>query len=96
MQGLSKTDRSTAGKQGGITHLIYLASLMTHEIGRDFGVAAGTPNFCINADGGMQLTDPVPYLYHDLPSDEQQFWVSRIMKLWCLPADNMQSRSAIA
>ncbi|KAK9796253.1 hypothetical protein WJX73_004408 [Symbiochloris irregularis] len=81
VRGLSKADRSAAGKQGGIVHLLYLSSLMLPEDGRDFGVNAGTPKFGINADGGMELTDPVPYLYHDLDPDQQAHWATKL-RLW--------------
>ncbi|KAK9805416.1 hypothetical protein WJX73_002806 [Symbiochloris irregularis] len=79
VQGLSKAARTSNGLPGGIVHLVFLTAAITPEgLSADEFGSIGLPPIRETAEGATELIDPTKYFYHDLPTDQQKYWASKL------------------
>ncbi|KAI0401346.1 alpha/beta-hydrolase [Xylaria palmicola] len=88
VRGLSKSERLTQGKKGGIVGLAYMTSLVP-EVGQPATTKAGTapdgqqPLMLVGEDGWFyypNLTRTAEIVFSDLPLEEGKEWARKLVK----------------
>ncbi|KAI0972009.1 Alpha/beta hydrolase fold-1 [Xylaria arbuscula] len=88
VRGLTKTERETHGKKGGIVGLAYMTSLVP-EVGQPATTKAGTappgqqPLMMAGDDGWFyypNLTRTAEVVFSDLPLEEGKYWARKLVK----------------
>ena len=83
LSGMSKKHRSEQHLEGGVTHLVYLASRMpylgqsTKSMGGGRGGSVGSSAHRLDGEK-MYHMDPVNRFYHDIPKDEAEEYAKRL------------------
>ncbi|KAI1396384.1 catalytic protein [Hypoxylon fuscum] len=71
--------RREQGLAGGVLRLILLAAFVLSEGQSVMGTFGKSPNHEIQPDGRFHIKEAARRLYNDLPSEEAQYWESKII-----------------
>ncbi|RDL38797.1 Uncharacterized protein BP5553_03137 [Venustampulla echinocandica] len=86
-QDLAFAQRAAAGQKGGIIMMVYLAAFAIPAGETLLGAAGGVPPSWWEQEGDQIyannpiISDPAYHFYNDLPSNVQDYWISRLLPL---------------
>ncbi|CZR54964.1 uncharacterized protein PAC_04849 [Phialocephala subalpina] len=74
----SKAAREKRGLEGGVIRLLFMAGfVLKHGMSLGSAFGGGLPPFVpVEEDGSCNMLEPARRFYNDLPSSEQEHWVS--------------------
>lgn len=79
LEELSREKRREKGLVGGVVHLFFFAAFILSEGQSVLGVFGESSNNDIRPDGRFRIKNAAQILYSDLPTEEAEYWASKII-----------------
>ncbi|KAI8634386.1 alpha/beta-hydrolase [Xylariaceae sp. FL1651] len=76
---LTWANRAGLGLPGGVIHLFYVAAFVLSEGHSILEVFGESPNGDVQPDGRYRMKNAAKVLYSDLPTEEADYWASKII-----------------
>ncbi|KAI3324235.1 alpha/beta-hydrolase [Xylariaceae sp. AK1471] len=79
LQELTQARRAALNLPGGVIHLFYCAAFILSEGQSVLSVFGESPNNDVKSDGRFRMKNAAKIIYSDLPTEEANYWESKII-----------------